>query len=147
MNTPRFALPHIMVAQAHKEITHNEALAKIDALLHLSVVGTAVAPPTLTPADSGRCWIVGASSASGDWEGNENAIASWNGASWTMIDPVAGMRAWDQQAGAELRFLDGQWQHPATINDPQGGAVIDIEARLALVAMMNHLRSVGMIGE
>ncbi|MFN3747382.1 MAG: DUF2793 domain-containing protein [Sphingorhabdus sp.] len=147
MNTPRFALPHIMVAQAHKEITHNEALAKIDALLHLSVVGTAVAPPTLTSADSGQCWIVGATSASGDWVGNENAIASWNGASWTMIDPVAGMRAWDHQAGVELRFLDGEWQHPATINDPQGGAVIDVEARLALVALLNRLRSVGMIGE
>lgn len=147
MNTPRFALPYIMVAQAHKEITHNEALCKIDALVHLSVVGTAVAPPALTPADSGKCWIVGDASAIGDWEGHENAIASWNGSSWTMIDPVDGMRAWDQQSTAELRFLNGAWQQPVIINDPQGGAVIDIEARLALVAVMNHLRSVGTIGE
>lgn len=35
--TDRYALSLLQVAQAQKEITHNDALANIDALLHLAV--------------------------------------------------------------------------------------------------------------
>ena len=36
-NTPRLALPVIEAAQAQKHVTHNEALALLDALIQLAV--------------------------------------------------------------------------------------------------------------
>ena len=41
--TDRFALPLLAAAQAQKEVTHNEALARVDALLHAVVVAVGLA--------------------------------------------------------------------------------------------------------
>ena len=41
--TPRCALPLLATAQAQKEVTHNEALVLLDALIHAAVVAGPVA--------------------------------------------------------------------------------------------------------
>lgn len=146
MNTPRFGLPNILVAQAHKEITHSESLASIDALLHMSVTGTAVTPPSPNAADAGKCWLVGAGAA-GVWQGREKSIACWNGGSWNVIAPVAGMTIWHEQEQAEHRFIGGQWQQPGAVPAPQGGAVVDAESRTAIAALLTQLRAVGILAQ
>ncbi len=65
--TPRFSLPLLATAQAQKELTHNEALLLIDALLHGTVEGGPVSDPPPAPA-AGQCWLVGAS-PTGEWAG------------------------------------------------------------------------------
>lgn len=146
MNTPRFGLPNILVAQAHKEITHNESLGRIDALLHMSVAGMAAAPPNLGAGDAGKCWLI-AAGATGAWQGREKSVACWNGASWDFIAPVAGMAIWHEQAQVALRFRGGEWQQPGTVDAPQGGAIIDAEARSAIAALMTQLRAMGILAQ
>lgn len=46
-------------------------------------------PPSPSPGDAGKTWIVG-SSAGVPWTGHENAIALWSGSSWSYGDPIVG---------------------------------------------------------
>jgi hypothetical protein len=144
MNTPRYGLPFLSVAQAHKEITHNESLATIDALLHMSVAETATAPPAPTVGDAGKCWLI-ASGATGAWQGHDRSIACWNGSGWNLIAPMTGMTIWHEQAQVEMRFLAGQWQQPGTVDVPQGGAITDAEARAAIALLLTRLRALGIL--
>lgn len=142
--TPRFAIPNIMVSQAHKEITHNEALAIIDGLLHLSVIDSASSPPTLTISDAGKCWLVVAP-GSGAWTGKENSLASWNGSGWRFVEPVEGMAIWNSQNNSELRFSGSEWRQPGVVLAPAGGSVVDLEARAAFSLLLTHLRNAGIL--
>ncbi|HMT40517.1 MAG TPA: DUF2793 domain-containing protein [Sphingorhabdus sp.] len=143
-NTPRFALPNLVVSQAHKEITHNEALAIIDSALHAAIVNSASAPPILVEEDAGKCWLVVAP-ATGTWSGKEDAVAVWTGSGWRFLDPVPGMTVWSVQDSSELRYSAGQWIPPVTIIAPTGGAVVDTEARIALNALLGHLANIGLV--
>ena len=142
--TPRFAIPNIMVSQAHKEITHNEALAIIDGLLHVSVIDFASSPPTLTISDAGKCWLVVAP-GSGAWTGKENSLASWNGSGWRFVEPVEGMAIWNSQNNSELRFSGSEWRQPGVVLAPAGGSVVDLEARAAFSLLLTHLRNAGIL--
>lgn len=57
--TARHHLPMLAVSQAQKEITHNEALVLVDALLHPIIEDRLSIPPVATVADIGKCWLVG----------------------------------------------------------------------------------------
>ncbi len=78
--TARYSLPLLALAQAQKEVTHNEALVLLDAMVHAAVVAGPVADPPSSP-DEGQCWLV-ASGASGVWAGQ--------GASWPRAPAAAG---------------------------------------------------------
>jgi len=69
----RFGLPLLYVGQAQKEAWINEAIARIDSLLHCSVEGERADPPA-SPAN-GEAWIV-ASGATGSWTGKDAMIAA-----------------------------------------------------------------------
>src|SRR3546814_3824403 len=69
--TPRFSLPLLAVAQAQKEVTHNEALTLLDALVHAAIEAGPLATPPANPA-LGQCWIVDAA-ATGVWSGAERS--------------------------------------------------------------------------
>ena len=59
-STPRHQLPYLAVGQAQKEITHNQALVRIDALLQPLVEAELSAPPaSLAESQAGKCWLVG----------------------------------------------------------------------------------------
>ncbi|MBJ7501800.1 MAG: DUF2793 domain-containing protein [Sphingopyxis sp.] len=73
--TPRLALPLLAVSQAQKEVTHNEALTLLDALLHAAVEAGPLAAPPASPV-TGQCWLVDAV-PTGAWAGNSHAIAIW----------------------------------------------------------------------
>lgn len=140
--TARHALPNLFVGQSQKEITHNEALARIDALLHPVIEAELATPPTPSvAADDGKCWLI-ASSATGLWSGKERQIARWSAGSWRFLRPVEGTALCDKNSGKRRFYIDGLWTAPAAIADPAGGAVIDVEARAALVAILQHLRAV-----
>lgn len=144
-STARHALPNLFVGQSQKEMTHNEALARIDALLHPVIEDRLSAPPTgLDVGDDGICWLI-EPVATGIWAGKERQIARWSGGSWRYLLPAGGMSLWN--ASDELRhfYIDGDWVAEPAIADPAGGSVIDIEARAAIDAILSHLRRISSI--
>lgn len=162
-NTPRLDLPFIRASQAQKEVTHNEALARLDGLVQPVAHGVATAPPA-TP-DDGEVWIV-APAATGDWEGHDHALARFADGVWDFLVPAAGFRfrLLDQGLGAEfdgsdwiigevraaLVRVDGDavlGQRQPAITDPAGGGTVDSEARAALIALLDAARAHGLIEE
>lgn len=141
--TPRFSLPLLATAQAQKELTHNEALLLIDALLHGTVEGGPVSDPPPAPA-AGQCWLVGAS-PTGEWAGQAAAIALWTEGGWRFVMPRAGMFAVRAADGVRMRFDGETWLTPATIASPSGGVTIDSEARAAVAALVALLDGHGLL--
>jgi hypothetical protein len=143
--TQRHSLPNLYVGQSQKELTHNEALARIDALLHPVVEAKLAVPPAgLTDSSDGLCWLIG-TAATGQWAGHSGQVARWSGGSWRYIMPVAGMTLWLASGNKRLFYIAGSWLEPNAINTPSGGAVIDAEARVAIIAILDHLRQVSNI--
>lgn len=142
--TSRFRLPRLHVAQAFKEITHNEALILIDSLLHPSVEETLSAPPILDAASAGKAYIVGAV-ATAAFAGHENHLAIWTGDQWRFVAPTDQMRVWHVADGSFVRFAESEWQSPSIVTIPAGGAVIDEEARASITTIVEELRKAGLI--
>lgn len=144
LETSRHKLPLLAVAQAQKEITHNEALVRIDALLHPVVQDELSVPPALTDADTGKCWLV-AASPTGEWAGKTGNIAIWIGGGWRFCEPTEGMRARLQSQNSDRFCSAGSWITPPAIPNPASGAVVDAEARSAIVLLLAHLRLIGQV--
>lgn len=143
--TSRHALPNLFVGQAQKEITHNEALARIDALLHPAIIDQRSAPPaSLTDADDGSCWLIG-TAPTGAWSGKSGQLARWSGGSWRYLVPVDGMSVWHSTDDVRLFYNNGSWIRTGAIVNPSAGAVVDAEARTAISAILTHLRATGEI--
>ena len=134
-------MPYLFSGQAQKEFTVNEALARIDVLLHPVVNGQSASEPESPVA--GECVLVGAP-ASGEFTGQEDRLASWDGQQWTFLDPVQGMVVYDSANGTRLVFASG-WQEAPTVSDPAGGGIIDTQARDVIVALASALRRYGII--
>lgn len=160
--TPRWSLPLLFAGQAQKELFHNEALWRIDALLNGAVESADLAVPPVDP-EVGACWIV-AVGASGDWSGHDGAIACWTEGGWRFIPPQKGLSmlvtdrghavafdgaAWgDDGVRTDGLYLNGQrvvGQRQAAIDAPTGGATVDAEARAVLSDMLAILRAHGLI--
>ena len=143
--TSRLGLPFIMPAQAQKHVTHNEALQRLDALVHLVISGTAFAPPP-APAE-GACHIVGPG-ASGAFTGHEGEIAIFQDGYFQFIAPVAGWSAWFSSAG-EMRVFDGASWIAAALPSDAGfqtvgvNAGADFDNRLAVSAPATLLTHAG----
>ena len=146
LNSARHNLPLLAVAQAQKEITHNEALTRIDSLLNPVIEGFATEPPLLTESDAGKCWAVG-EHATAEWAGNVGCLANWTGSGWRFQRPVAGMQIWVGPENAYRIRTEDNWLPAAVIADPEGGTSVDAEARAALVALLDHMRRSGFIRE
>ena len=159
--TDRYALPLLQVAQAQKEVTHNEAVSGIDTLLHLAVEGVLGAPPP-TPLP-GQAWIV-AAAASGAWAGQDGKIAAYGSAGSRMVPPREGCVAWRRDLQRFAVFTGDGWRDDgwpvaalrigtrtvlgggmSVVPAASGGSVIDVEARAALTALVAGLRVQGLL--
>jgi len=144
LQTGRHRLPLLAVSQAQKEITHNEALVVIDALLHPAVEGTSSTAPVVAEGDIGRCWLIGAA-ATGIWATHKNEIAIYVGGGWRYIAPPDGMRIWNRSNKRHLFRIDEQWVEVPSIPHPATGSVVDVEARAALAAILQYFRLIGVL--
>lgn len=142
--SPRHKLPYLSVAQAYKEVTHNEALVRIDALLHPVVEAALSTPPVVAAIDAGKCWLI-AAGASAEWQGQDNKIALWTGGSWRFQIPSEGMRVRHRQSASEIVWKTNNWVAAPSIADPQSGTVIDVEARAAIAALLSHFKTIGVV--
>lgn len=143
IETARFSLPLLAMAQAQKEVTHNEALTLLDALVHAAVEDGPLATPPADPA-AGQCWLVGPG-ASGAWTGRADQIALWCEGGWRFVAPRAGMRIIRLSDGGLLRYVAGAWSIPGTVPNPAGGATVDAEARASIAALILSLEAHGLL--
>lgn len=141
-STPNIGLPLLLVGQAQKEFFLNQALSILDAVHRNSVNASRPTPPT-TPVE-GQCFRV-TGPASEAWTGNEDNIAIRIGDDWHFIPPRDGMRLFDSEAGHVL-FYRSAWEFAEVSPVPTTGAVIDSEARAALVQLIQALRDSAIIG-
>lgn len=137
--SPRFALPFLFAGQAQKEFFVNEAFARLDALLHPSVLGESDAPPA-DPVD-GDCWIVGPA-GEGEWAGRADCLACRQPGQWTYLTPRPGMRVFDSLAEQLVIYTD-TWRRCPTPPLPTGGATVDAEARDAIATLIEALKVAG----
>lgn len=159
--TDRYALPVIRSGQSQKEVTHNEALTIIDALLHPAVARDVVSPP-VTPV-VGEMWIVPAA-ASGAWAQHSGKIAIWHSGGWGYVVPRQGCVVWSLADNAQAIYDGVRWRFDATVvvkleiggktvvsaRQPailaaSGGSVVDSQARSALASVLSALRNHGLI--
>lgn len=110
MTTPNLNLPEIAASQSQKHITHNEALAVLDAVVNLSVVSRGKANPPQVPANGAR-YLVPAQST-GDFAGHEGKLASFRDGAWVFISPGTGWRAYIEDEGAFSVFNGTDWTPP-----------------------------------
>tara|TARA_R110000824_G_scaffold65989_1_gene171462 strand:- start:71 stop:520 length:450 start_codon:yes stop_codon:yes gene_type:complete len=142
LETARLKLPLLAAGQAHKELFHNEALARIDFLIHPTVQAIATDPAAIIPVP-GQSWIVG-SGATDEWLEHEDQIAGWTGNGWLFIMPLALMRVYIESLG-NFAVYSGSWQLASTIGSPATGAVIDAEARSAIDSILAALEAQGFL--
>ncbi len=160
--TPRLGMPMLAAGQAGKEITHNEALARLDMLVQPAVIAMGTNIPPAGPA-IGQCWIVG-DAPTGAWSGHAQALAGWTDGGWRFAMPVEGFAAWCISSFKPISYHNGLWQEgdviagrlmigghgvvgprmPA-IGDPTGGGTMDDACRTAVVAMLGAMRQHGLI--
>jgi len=117
-STPHLALPLLAAAQAQKHVTHNEALALLDALVHLAVKERGRIAPPATPAEGDR-YLVGAG-GTGAFSGKDFMIALFDLGAWRFFSPRAGWRAFVEAENAVLVFDGSQWRdlgHYCTVID------------------------------
>ncbi len=140
--TSRWKLPLLAVNQLQKEVTHNEALTLVDLLLAIAVAGAPQNAPPTAP-EVGQCWLIGPA-PTGDWAGRAGQIAGWTSGGWRWIDPPLGLtvRAAD---GRIFTLGAAGWSAPPGIAEPSGGSVVDSSARAAITAVIQALRSQGLL--
>ncbi len=161
-NTQRLALPLLAAGQAQKEVTHNEALVVLDALVHGCC---ALGPANVAPAEPemGFSYLCG-DIPTGAWSGRAKNVAYWSDNGWRFSVPVEGQQLHDRGTGRTWRYASGQWSlgvaHVAEVRvsgvkvlgaqqlpvaNIAGGSVVDIEARNALGQVLAALRNHGLI--
>lgn len=105
-------LPYIMPSQAQKHVTHNEAVAILDALVHLAVADRDLAAPPVSPANGVR-YIV-AAGAPGDWTGHAGKIAHRLDGAWSLLLPKTGWLAFVADEAKFVHWTGSAWADSAS---------------------------------
>jgi Protein of unknown function (DUF2793) len=158
----RLSLPFLVPGQAQKEMFHNEALQQLDVLVQTVIEGSAVNVPPGNPV-VGHIYLVGMA-PSGIWQGQANALAAWTSNGWRFTPAFEGLHLIVRSSGQNAVFRAGGWltgvleatsvrvngtrvlgPQTAAIPNPSAGAVQDVQARATLDAVLDSLRSHGII--
>lgn len=143
--TSRLSLPLLAAGQAQKHVTHNDALIRLDALVHLVVESrsqtVAPAAPTGTAA-----YIVPPSGAAGAFSGHDDELAIHEDDGWTFLAPRPGWQAWVIDEAEHHVWTGAEWRRSSPVSS-LGASVwgvnttADATARLAVsseASLFNH---------
>lgn len=144
-NSSRYQLPLLVQGQGQKDVTHNEALIMLDAIIHPAVVSRTVDVPH--DPRPGMCWLVPETQGH-DWDEEAGVLAVWTDGGWRRVELSEGARIWVQDEKTYIRLdHDGAWvvdsQLPGAdkIAEPAGGEVVDVQARAAIAALISLLKA------
>ena len=107
MTTPRAQLPEIATSQASKEITHNEALRKLEALVIGEIVSRTTTAQPGSPAD-GAVYVV-PTGATGGWSAQVDSVAHFTNGSWRYYPPQTGWRLFVADEQITIRWDGSDW--------------------------------------
>ncbi|WP_021171178.1 hypothetical protein SOV_35570 [Sporomusa ovata DSM 2662] len=116
-NTVRLALPNLVSGQAQKEITHNMALQRLDALVQTAVESMILSTPPV--GVEGNLYVVGIG-ATGVWAGKDNSLAHFVGGAWVFYVPFVGMRCWDKATSTAMVYTGNAWVQEDTAQSKIG---------------------------
>lgn len=105
--TSMLKLPLLLGSQAQKHVTHNEALTRLDRLVHLAVIDAGRTEAPLTPATDDLHIVAGG--ATGDWAGKDGKLAWYTGGTWVYLEPQEGWRAWVLETATLYVYSGGAW--------------------------------------
>lgn len=119
-NSTYLGLPFLEASQAQKHVTVNEALARLDAQIHLSVLSRALTTPPATPIEADRYLVAAAPTAA--WTGQSGKLAMWLEGAWVFVPPREGWRMWVADEDQLLIYNGVTWQGagvPSQLQDLQ----------------------------
>lgn len=105
--TARLKLDQLVSLQELNAVTWNEALAQLDALVDLYLLGLFGNTPPSSPQD-GDAYITGGA-PTGAWSGQTYKIAACLDGAWRFFYPFNGLRAYVASSGIFVIYLNGQW--------------------------------------
>ena len=123
-DTTRLSLPLMDAAQAQKHVTHNDALVRLDTLIHLSVVTRANAP--VSPVAEGVRYLV-SRTPTAEFAGHADQIACFQDGGWLFLSPRTGWRTLLEDAFALLVYDGSSWRDIVAAKAP-----VDQFARLGV---------------
>lgn len=142
--TPRLSLPLLAAGQAQKHVTHNDALVRLDGLIHLMVASRSQTVPPSSPAET-SAYIIPAG-ATGVFAGRTDELALYEDAGWTFLAPRKGWQCWVEDE-AELHVWTGtEWRRASPLSSLGASlwgvnATADTTNRLAVsssASLFNH---------
>lgn len=104
--TAHLGITLVEQAQASKEVTVNEALMKLDALLNTGAKDKDLATPPVSPA-AGDVYIV-AASPTGAWAGQAGKVAYYDQL-WRFISPREGLTLWVNDEDKAYSYNGTAW--------------------------------------
>jgi hypothetical protein len=143
-DTPRLTLPLLAAGQAQKHVTHNDALTRLDALVHLAVQSRSQTTPPSSPGAL-AAYIVPAA-GTGVFAGHSDDLAIFEDGGWSFLEPRAGWQAWIEDEAEHHVWTGTQWrrsQPSSAIGASLWGvnATADTTNRLAVsspATLLNH---------
>jgi hypothetical protein len=160
--TERLSLPFIVPGQAQKELAHNEALLRLDAIVAAAVEEEARDDPPPSPT-AGATYLIG-EAPTGEWAGRADHLAAFSSGGWRYIAPVVGLSIFVKTSGAIAIYQSSGWElgtlrgsrleiggkqvvgtQTASITAPSGGGTVDLEARSSISQILTALRQHGLI--
>lgn len=111
-NTPMLALPEIAESQNNKEVTHNESLRIIDALLNSRVISqTTTTQPTLnTSTDNGKIYIIPSGASGTPWSTyTVGDVAHWYAGAWYNYTPKNDWILFSDEYNCLIKWSGSAW--------------------------------------
>lgn len=105
-DTPNIALPRLVGGQASGEITHNEALNKLDSLVMGGIKDRDLTTPPGGESNGDR-YLVKAAGA-GDWVGHSGDLAIYYDG-WVFVTPKEGWRLWVDDENIQIVYTGAAW--------------------------------------
>lgn len=113
-NTPNLILPYLDAAQSQKHVTHNAALANLDAVVQLAVLDRDLATPPGSPADGARYLV--ATSPTGAWTDMAGKVAAYQDGAWEFYSAKEGWLLWVADEDIALICTGSTWVGVSTQN-------------------------------
>jgi len=115
VDTPKIGLKEISASQSQKEVTHNESLRVLDALVQATALDKDLSSPPGSPSDGDTYVLGSATPASGAWSGHDGEIAYYKSSSWIFLVPEEGWRVSVLDESADYRYDGVDWLAVGTV--------------------------------
>lgn len=112
--TPRLSLPLLAAGQAQKHVTHNDALTRLDALVHLTVDSRSQTVPPAVPTELSAFIIP--PGATGVFSGRTDQIALFEDDGWIFLTPRPGWQAWVSDESEHHLWTGAEWRRDSPLS-------------------------------